>query len=281
MARVTPAERGRGRGDRPGSGRPRFFSWLVPAILSGLLLSGCATGALDGPTPANRVDRPAFEVGRDTFAFPNLVRSHHPERHVDFANYCILMARAASQFFRFARFAPAEPPVSEAEYARRIGEVMRISAWAAPRPDAERVVIPGYPSLFEFSRAHEATLKASFGSNILSMVHWRTWRAGFPLAAAHQERVARQLRAELDAGRPAPVMITNFPDPDVLNHAVLVYEYRLRSGALEFLAYDPNDPASPLGLHFDPLTRGFWVEPLPYSPPGRVRAFRLYTSPLL
>ena len=49
---------------------------------------------------------------------------------------------------------------------------------------------------------------------------------------------------------------------------------------MEFLAYDPNDPGSPFALYYDDASRAFWVGPLTYSPPGRVRAFRLYTSPL-
>ena len=37
----------------------------------------------------------------------------------------------------------------------------------------------------------------------------------------------------------------------------------------------PSDPYPPYAA-----TRAFWVGPLTYSPAGRVRAFRLYTSPL-
>jgi hypothetical protein len=102
----------------------------------------------------------------------------------------------------------------------------------------------------------------------------------------HQEGVALGLVAEIDAARPAPLMITNYPHEDLLNHVVLVFDYRVRRGdagdaeGIEFLAYDPNDPGNPLGINFDRATRGFWIPPLTYSPPGRIRAFRLYTSPL-
>jgi hypothetical protein len=230
------------------------------------------------PAPAGSA---GFEVGRDTFGFPNLVQAHNPERDQAFSNYCIVMARAAGQFFRFARFAPDRPAASPEEYARLVRAVMAVDPWAPPRAEAARVVIPGYASLRDFSRAHEEAVKATFGSAFLSMLHWRTWRVGVPLGAGHQRHVARELRQEIDAGRPVTLMITNFPDPDVLNHAVLAYDYRVSRTVLEFLAYDPNDPDSPLGLHFDPATDAFWVEPLPYSPPGRIRAFRLFGSPLL
>ncbi len=249
-----------------------------------LLLSACAAGppaSPDRPPAAGPTGGAAFEVGRDTFAFPNLVRAHHPEQDVGFANYCIIMARAVNQFFRFARFAPDEPVLPADAYTARVRELLALSPRAAPRPAAARIVIPGYPDLHTFSRAQEPAIKAAFGSSLLSMLHWRTWRVALPLPPGHQGRLARELQAELDAGRPAPLMITNFPDPDVLNHAVLVYGYRARAPVVEFLAYDPNDPGSPLGLHFEARTGAFWVEALPYSPAGRIRAFRLFASPLL
>jgi hypothetical protein len=59
---------------------------------------------------------------------------------------------------------------------------------------------------------------------------------------------------------------------DRLNHAVLVYAPRPAQQGTDFLAYDPNDPGSPFTLYYDGGAR--------YGPPGRVRAFRLYTSPL-
>jgi hypothetical protein len=259
---------------------PRAVLQLLPLVA--LLFSACAGRLAPGPLAATAEPPGAvFAVGRDTFAFPNVVRAEHPERAIDFANYCIVMARAANQFFRFARFDPAAPPVSDAEYARLVRTVLGIGAWEAPlRPD-RRVAIPGYPDLHAFSRARESAIKAAFDSNTLSMVHWRTWRVALPLLSGHQRRIARELTEELAAGRPVALMITNFPDPDVLNHAVLVYDSRPGVHAVEFLAYDPNDPTTPLGLHFDPAGGSFWVEPLPYSPPGRVRAFRLFTSPLL
>ncbi|MGH7322753.1 MAG: hypothetical protein ACRELA_24465 [Candidatus Rokuibacteriota bacterium] len=279
MARACLTDgRGPGRGDPSGS-RWRRVARPALGILLTLGLSACApTLALDGP---NHAGTARFDQSRDTFAFPNLVRAEHPGRRDLFANYCIIMARAANQFFRFARFMPGEPLVPADEYARLTREVMAIAPWDPPRSDQERVVIPGYASLRAFSHDQEAAIKGVFGSNILSMLHWRTWRVALPLPSGHQSRVAGELRRELDAGRPAPLMITNFPDPDLLNHAILVYAYRVQSGVVEFLAYDPNDPGNPLALYFDPATRGFWVEPLPYSPPGRIRAFRIYGSPLL
>jgi hypothetical protein len=270
------SRRGRRCGDRSERDRARRGR-AVAVVALGLLGTACASLPPPGaPTPpAER-----FRIGRDSFAFANLVRAERPGWNDGFANYCLLMVRAANQFFRFARFAPERPPAPVAEYRRLVAEVLARPPWGPPAPEDERILIPGYPDLHALSRAHEALLKRALGSNVVSMVHWRTWRVGIAYSGDHQARLARTLVAEIEAGRPVPLMITNFPHEDLLNHAVLVVDHRRSGQGMEFLAYDPNDPGSPLALHFDEATRGFWVGPLTYSPPGRVRAFRLYTSPL-
>src|SRR5262245_5345659 len=257
-------------------GRSPMSSMCTRALL-GLLATACAT--LPPPDPS-RTGRGEFELTPDTFAFANLVRAERPGRNDDFANYCLVMVRAANQFYRFARFAPDRPVGSPEEYDRLVRVVLGRPPWAPPATDTDRVIIPGYKDLHSFSAAHERSVKSAFGSNILSMIHWRTWRVGVDFAPEHQERLARELVLEVDAGRPVPLMITNFPHEDLLNHSVLVYARRLAQQGTDFLAYDPNDPGSALTLYYDDAARAFWVGPLTYSPPGRVRAFRLYTSPL-
>jgi hypothetical protein len=250
-------------------------------MCTGALLALLATACASLPPPdTSGTGRSGFELAPDTFAFANLVRAERPGWNDDFANYCLVMVRAASQFYRFARFAPEQPVGSPAEYQRLLQALLARPPWTPPVPESERVVIPGFVNLRAFSAAHEGLLKRAFGSNVLSMVHWRTWRVGVDFPPEHQERLARELAHEVDADRPVPLMITNFPHEDLLNHAVLVYARRAAQQGTDFLAYDPNDPGSPFTLYYDDAVRGFWVGPLTYSPPGRVRAFRLYTSPL-
>jgi hypothetical protein len=248
---------------------------VVPLV--GLLAAACSPAPL-APRATRPEPPPAFRLGRDTFAFANLVRAERPGERVPFANYCLVMVRAATQVHRFARFDPGRPPPGDLELGRLLADVLARDPWGPPLPAGDRVVIPGYPDLHALSAAREAVVKAALGSGLPSMVHPRTWRVALALSPAHQASVAADLRAEVEAGRPAPLMVTNFPEPDLLNHAVLVYAHRAGAGGSDFLAYDPNDPWSPLGLHFDPAERAFYVGPLPYSPPGRIRAFRLYTS---
>ena len=273
-------ERGEGLRALPSRRRSRLAGLLVGALLPAACAGASPPGGFD-PGPGARQDAGGFALERDTFAFPNLVRALTPDRPVEFANYCIIMVRAAGQFFRFARFAPDLPPVSDAEYERLTRAVLDVPAWDPPWPAERRIVVPGYPDLRAFSGGREAPIKTAFGSQWSSLWHVRNWRVVFVQSAGHQVRVARELVEEIDRGRPAPLMITSFPEPDYLNHVVLVYGYHRSGGAVEFSAYDPNDPGSPLGVHFAPASDGFWVEPLPYGPPGRIRAFRLFTSPLL
>jgi hypothetical protein len=239
------------------------------------LVAGCATTLPPGP-PLHGERR--FDLTRDGFAFANLVRAERPGLNDAFANYCLLMVRGASQFFRYARFEPSAPRVTPAEYTRLAREVMTRRPWSPSPPDEGRVVIPGYAGLRALSRDQEPAVKAAFGSNIGSMVDVRLWRVAVAFSPEHQAGLARELRGEVDEGYPVPLMVTNYPEEDLLNHAVLVYGYREEAGVTEFMAYDPNDPGSPFSLFFDRAASGFFIPPLTYSPPGRIRAFRLYTS---
>ena len=179
MVRLDPSG-GRGRSK---TRQLRSSRWLCPVLLLTLLLPACASApALDPPAGARPLGGPAFVLERDAFAFPNLVRAEAPDRAVEFANYCLVMARGASQFFRFARFDAAAPPAMDAEYTKLTAEVMGLPAWHAPWPADRRIVIPGYPNLHALSRAREAAVKAGFDSSLLSMLHWRTWRVALPLS---------------------------------------------------------------------------------------------------
>jgi hypothetical protein len=277
MAYLCHADR---RGRRWKRARRREGGRLAIAVCGGAALALLVAACASVPPPSD-ADGRRFDLEHDVFAFPNLVRAERPGWNDDFANYCLIMARSAGQFYRFARFAPDRSAVTPAEYERLVRQVLDRPPWApSPASEADRVVIPGYADLRAFSAAHERLLKTTFPSNVLSMFHVRTWRVGVDFSPEHQEELARALVREVEAGRPAPVMITNFPHEDLLNHSVLVYAHRSAQQGTDFLAYDPNDPGSPFALYYDSAERAFWVGPLAYSPAGRVRAFRLYTSPL-
>lgn len=254
---------------------------VLLAVLLTAGVSGCASVAsLDaavrrGAAPAS------LRFGVDTFAFPNESRSKNRGKPDLYANYCFVMARGVTQFQRFARFDPVAPRLSREEYVARIEQVVSHAPWHDPLPADDRVVIPGYASLYEFSRDQEAAVKEGLVGRFWTLVHWTNWRVVFPMPRWQQERVAREAVVELGDGRPVQLLVTNFPTWE-LNHTVLAYAYDLdRAGNLLFTVYDPNDPREPGRVTFDRAERRFEATRLYDTNPGPIRAFRMYYWALL
>jgi hypothetical protein len=251
------------------------------ALITALALGGCASMAsLDTVLPEPAAP-PIIRFGVDTFAFPNESRTKNQGKPDLYANYCFVMARAVTQFHRFARFEPAAPPLSPAGYRERVRQVTSRSPWQEPLPPEDRVVIPGYASLYELSRDQEAAVKAGLPSRFWTLVHWTNWRVIFPFPGWHQERVASQAIAELGAGQLVQFLVTNLPQWE-LNHTVVAYDYQTGdNGTVDFVVYDPNDPYVPGRITFDRHARRFVATHLFDTVPGPIRAFRMYYSPLL
>jgi len=224
---------------------------------------------------------PAIRFGVDTFAFANENRTIYRGKPDLYPSWCFVMARAVTQFHRFARFDATAPRLTTDEYAARVRQVTARAWWHPPAPPAERIVIPGYGALHEFSRAEEPAVKAGLSGRFWSWIHWTNWRVMYPMPAAHQEGVARETVAELQAGRPVQWLITNLPVIE-LNHTVVVYAYRANDGPLvDFMVYDPNDPGVPGTIQFDRQARRFLSTRVYNTTVGPIRAFRMYFSPLL
>jgi hypothetical protein len=254
----------------------------VLVALAALLAVTACTGVTRRPAPLSppAAAVPDFTFGQDTLAFANEIRARNPHRDGLYANYCFVLARAVRQFHAVARFDPASPRLDRTEYAERVRRVAAHDPWARPLPAAERVVIPGYRNLHEFSRAEEAAVKEGLGSPLWSWLHWTNWRVTFPVTGGHQEGVAGEIVDQLAAGRLVQLLVTNWPTPE-LNHTVVVYAYRRTGAGIDLLVYDPNDPASPGTITFDSGARRFWATRLHDTRPGRIRAFRMYYSRLL
>ena len=224
---------------------------------------------------------PALRFGVDTFAFRNDSRIHHRGKPDLYASRCFVLGRAVVQFQRFARFEPGAPRLAEAEYTALVRRITRRAPWRAPLPMAERVVVPGFGSLHELTREAEAAVKAGLPRRFWTFVHWTNWRIIFPLPRAQQERVAAEIIAELQAGRPAQLLITDFPRIRC-NHSVLAFDFRASDpDAVDFSVYDPNDPTVPGVIRFDRRERRYRPAPLCGVDVPYLRAFRMYCSPLL
>jgi hypothetical protein len=250
-------------------------------VLLALALSGCASVVSLDSAARQSAPLSVIRFGVDTFAFPNESRDKNQGKPDLYANYCFVMARAIAQFHRFARFDPGAARGAHAQYAERVRRVVAHAPWEDPLPVAERVVIPGYASLHDFSREEEAAVKEGLGSPVWTWWHWTNWRVVLPVPRWQQERVAREILVELQAGRSVQLLVTNLPTIE-LNHTVVAYEYRLKAGGdVDFVVYDPNDPYAPGIVTFNRTDQRFFATRLFDTNPGVIRAFRMYYGPLL
>ena len=249
------------------------------AVSVALLATACASvePAPSVARPEHRASVPGFSFATDTFAFPNEIRARNAGRDDLYANYCFVLARGLRQFFAFARFDPGAARLSADAYIERVRTIAALPPWQASPPADDRVAIPGYANLREFSRAQESAVKAGLGGRFWTMVHWTNWRVTFPVTRGHQAHVAREVIDELDAGRLVQLLVTNWPKPE-LNHTVVAYAYRTGSRGVEFVVWDPNDPGEPGTVTFDADASRFRATRLYDTGPGLIRAFRMYYS---
>jgi len=250
-------------------------------MLSSVILSGCASRKQFAGT------RP-FEFQTDTFSFANeLVWDYHfdergrwvHERHQpdpDYTHHCFVVTRSARQFFQHARFDPTRPVAGEKTYRRLIRKVVSIDP-ARVLPDEERIVIPGYASLREFSAAHERLLKAECGGAWHSYFQRGHWRITFPFSRRGQQKAAESFLSDLKRNEPPIAHLIRFPQLTI-NHAVLVFAARETGDTIEFQVYDPNKPDAPKTLLFDRVKRTFSFAGNDYWPGGELDVYEIYRS---
>jgi hypothetical protein len=260
--------------------RPRVFALALAVLL--LLTTACATATLPpaptAPGPATAV--PGFAFATDTFDFRNDIRERNPGVEDLYANYCFVLAKGLRQFFAFARFDPSAPRLDGEGYVQRSREVLARPPWENALPPADRITIPGYGNLREFSRGEEQAVKTALGPRFWTLVHWTNWRVVFPVTRGHQAHVAQEVRQELADGRLVQLLVTNWPKPE-LNHTVVAYQFQDTPEGIEFAVWDPNDPSTPNLLTFDRRQERFVATSLYATDPGIIRVFRMYYSPWL
>jgi hypothetical protein len=247
-----------------------------------LLATACASvePAPLGLRPEHHGIVRGFSFAADTFAFPNDIRARNADRDDLYANYCFVLARGLRQFFAFARFDPARPRLAPEAYAERVREIAARPPWKAPVSAGERVVIPGYANLRQFSTDQEPAVKAGLGGRFWTMVHWTNWRVVFPVKHGQQTREAHEVMDDIDAGHLVQLLVTNWPKPE-LNHGVIAYAYRAGPRGVEFDVWDPNDPRRPGVVTFDADSGRFEATRIFDTVPGPIRAFRMSYSWLL
>jgi hypothetical protein len=106
----------------------------VAIVASGYWISAPGLDvSLQAPPPA-----PAIRFGVDTFAFANENRTIYRGKPDLYPNWCFVMARAVTQFQRFARFDPAAPRLAADEYTARVRRITARAPWRAARVLARR-----------------------------------------------------------------------------------------------------------------------------------------------
>ena len=163
---------------------------------------------------------------------------------------------------------------------QRSREVLARPPWEKALPADDRITIPGYGNLREFSRGEEQAVKTALGPRFWTLVHWTNWRVVFPVTRGHQAHVAQEIMQELADGRLVQLLVTNWPKPE-LNHTVVAYRVPGHTGRIEFTVWDPNDPSTPNFLTFDRRHERFVATNLYATDPGIIRVFRMYYSPWL
>lgn len=284
------------RNEKPETSRPGRIGWfrvpkwvaqgnlLLSFAIALVLLNGCATSPKAAPATAAAA-RP-FNFQQDTFAYPNELvweyfydtngvwKSRRREPKPSYSLHCVVVARSARQFFDYARFDPQQPVADEATYRRLVRRVIGTN----PRRRIaleQRIVIPGYAGLREFSQAHERLLKQGCGGAWQSYVQRGHWRMIFPFSRHKEERVEQQLLEELQRNHPPIAHLVRFPSLKI-NHAILVFAAEESPQEIHFLSYDPNHPAEPVTLTFDRQTRTFRLPANDYFPGGRVDVYEIY-----
>jgi len=228
-----------------------------------------------------------FEFERDTFAFANEL---HWEYRFDavagkttfckripkpaYAHRCFVLARAARQFLYHAHFEPDQPKADELTYRRLVREVISRNP-RTPCAIRQEAVIPGYASLRQFSRAHEAMLKLECGGAWQSYALRSHWRMIFPISRAHQAKTAERLLNKIGRGGSPIIHLVRFPKLSI-NHGMVIFSAQETTEGILFEAYDPNDPEQPTHIAFDRATRIFSLPANRYWVGGRLDVIEIY-----
>jgi len=230
-----------------------------------------------------------FVFERDTFAFANeLIWEYHLDPasgkmkckprvpKPDYTHHCFVMVRAARQFFYHARFDKDAGAADDATYRRLVRNIIS----SDPRRVAsaqDRIVIPGFAGLREFSSARPHIIKKASGGGWRSYFLRSHWRMVFPISREHQEKTATRLEQSLRQGFSSVIHLVKFPALTI-NHGMMLFDAAATAGGWEFSAYDPNDPQRPTIITFDKAARQFSMPGNFYFVGGGLNIIEIFAS---
>ncbi|KAH0533735.1 hypothetical protein FGG08_007582, partial [Glutinoglossum americanum] len=210
---------------------------------------------------------------------PTGEKSAVPKDEEAYTRRCFVMARAALQFRKFARFDASIADLDDQELARRVKQVASRPVWEAELAEDDRIVFPSSHNLLEFSQKHTAIVQKEIGAGWPTYFRPGNMAMPFPVSSDHQARTADELQKMIKSGQPAILWLTRFPSL-AINHTVLVYAQSNTGTGIEFQVYDPNYTDTPKLLTYDTAKKTFSYQKTFYFKGGPVIARTVYWSPL-
>ena len=98
-----------------------------------------------------------------------------------------------------------------------------------------------------------------------------------PFSRNGQEAEAESLAAGVRCNRPPVVHVFTFPNIQI-NHSILLYAVHETADAIQFAAYDPNNPEMPVELTFDRKSRQFSFPQNDYWKGGELNVYEIYRA---
>jgi len=186
------------------------------------------------------------------------------------------MVRSAREFFYHANFRPDADRVSPADYKQLIAQVTSRDS-RCPSPSDQKIVIPGFSNLHEFSEAFPDLLKRGCGTVRASYFQRGNWRMVFPFTRYGQSSQSEELQQKIELGLTPIVHLTDFPT-HTINHVILLYSMTEQDGRVVFNGYDPNNPTRPAELIW--ADHQFTFERNNYFTGGKVNVYEVYKNVL-
>lgn len=227
---------------------------------AGLALPLWLTGCASFPLPAKTIQRGprAFDFATDTLAFPT--PEPLPVQGPEALSAPVLRghveAGVVRQFFLHARFEPDLPPPTT---ERRVALVREVLGRKSPGRSAvdNRVVIPGYANLQEFSRLQGHLVRAESWLACPGQAVAPVELKAFGGSAAQRGKAVDELAALLAANRPVVVRLYRQRVLKYDRSLLLFSAHQEPNGEVRFQAYDPITPLQPVQLTFNRASRAF------------------------
>lgn len=216
-----------------------------------------------------------YTKGRDeSVVIPNEPDGYPPI----YLHRCFPLVRITLQFHKFVRFDPNAKKLTEEQYVALIRHICRIPTWWPAFSEKDKLVVPGYANLRDFSAARQYAFQQNAGWWLITYFRIGNWRMIFPSPKATRIWAVDNITRGIDEGKLQAVFMSVFPR---MNHCVVAYDYtRQPNGNVIFWVYDPNYHNAGGYIVWDAQQREFLEQKRWFFPGGPVKLIRMYISPI-